>query len=87
MALSQVQPGLLEFSKRITSQKVEALAHDPSLKLLQTSGPPEPSTWKLLNDELFARRPDVKLRVFGFYSSRCDLSFCPSAHEAAPIFR
>jgi hypothetical protein len=32
--------------------------------------------WQSLNDRLFAAKPEVCLRVFGFYGRACDLSFC-----------
>jgi hypothetical protein len=33
------------------------------------------STWERLNDHFFVHRPDVQLRVYGHYSTECDLRF------------
>ena len=52
------------------------LADSARLKVVQFSEPLPLSLLESLNEELFARRPDVELRVFGFYSGVCDLSFC-----------
>jgi hypothetical protein len=51
------------------------LASNPSIRILQTARPVSLPTWELLNQNLFALRPDIELRVYGFYSSTCDLSF------------
>ncbi len=69
--------GRVDFSKSLSVEEVESLAADPELTILQTSAPVESETWDLLNERLFSERPDVELRVFGFYSNDCDLSFLP----------
>lgn len=65
----------LEFERSLTTAEVEQLASDAEIRVLQCATPVEPQTWNLLNESLFARRPDIELRVYGFYSSVCDLSF------------
>jgi hypothetical protein len=65
----------VEFLDRLTQREVHDLATNPNLRILQTARPVSPQTWELLNQSLFALRPDVELRVYGFYSSTCDLSF------------
>ncbi len=65
----------VEFFDRLTQREVLNLATNPNLRILQTARPVSPQTWELLNQNLFALRPDVELRVYGFYSSTCDLSF------------
>jgi hypothetical protein len=42
------------------------------------------SVWQLLNECFFAARPDVELRVYGHYSTECDLAF---AHRVANVRR
>jgi hypothetical protein len=42
---------------------------------LQCSVPVEDSAWILLNERFFAVRPEVELRVYGYYSTECDLRF------------
>ena len=65
----------VEFFDRLIQKEVHDLATNPNLRVLQTARPVSLETWELLNQNLFARRPDVELRVYGFYSSTCDLSF------------
>jgi hypothetical protein len=65
----------VEFLDRLTQKEVHDLATNPNLRILQTARPVSSETWELLNQNLFALRPDVELRVYGFYSSTCDLSF------------
>jgi hypothetical protein len=69
--------GRVDFSNSLTVEEVDLLAADPELTILQTSAPVESETWDLLNERLFSERPDVELRVYGFYSKECNLSFLP----------
>tara|TARA_Y100001970_G_C14142377_1_gene807893 strand:+ start:90 stop:1157 length:1068 start_codon:yes stop_codon:yes gene_type:complete len=48
------------------------LQDKPHVNRIQTKKPLSPSTWKLLDRELFSRRPDIWLRVYGHAS---DLQF------------
>jgi hypothetical protein len=65
----------IDFAKALTPGEIEDLAGDPDIRVLQCSSPVETPTWDLLNQKFFSRRPEVELRVYGFYSSICDLSF------------
>jgi len=65
----------VNFEEPLTLREIELLERDPYLQVLQTYSPVESKTWQLLNENLFARRHDVELRVYGVYSSICDLSF------------
>jgi hypothetical protein len=67
--------GRMQFEGSLTAAEVDSLATDPQLRVLQTSSPVEFETWDLLNGKLFSVRHDVDLRVYGFHSSGCDLSF------------
>jgi hypothetical protein len=71
----QLDKHRVEFLDRLTHEEVRDLATNPNLRTLQTARPVSSETWELLNQNLFALRPDVELRVYGFYSSTCDLSF------------
>jgi hypothetical protein len=75
MSLRFIDRQRLEFQKKLTPVEVEGIALDPEVKVLQCSSPVTLQTWDLLNEILFAIWPEVKLRVYGFYSSVCDLSF------------
>jgi hypothetical protein len=71
----RVDPHRLEFERNLTPAEVEKLASDAEIRVLQCASPVEPHTWDLLNEGLFVRRPEIDLRVYGFYSTVCDLSF------------
>lgn len=71
----RVDPHRLQFEGSLTPAEVEQLASDAEITVLQCASPVEPHTWDLLNEGLFVRRPEIELRVYGFYSSVCDLSF------------
>jgi len=68
---------MLQFEHSLTPREVERLASNRNLRCLQCSSNVDPRTWDLLNSLLFLRRPDVQLRVYGFNSSECDLTFLP----------
>jgi len=61
----------------MTAAEIKALVADPRLRILQTSSPVESTTWGMLDDKFFSKRPDVELRVYGSGFSACDLSFLP----------
>ena len=57
-------------------RSILSLVHSPSLKVLQFNQKLPLALLEGLNSEFFTQRPDVELRVFGFYGDVCDLSFC-----------
>lgn len=65
----------LEFEGKLTRAEIEQIALDPEVKVVQCSSPVVPQTLDLFNEILFPRRPEIELRLYGFYSSVCDLSF------------
>lgn len=71
-----VDPGRVEFNERLSACEISVLAADPAVRVLQTSKPVPAATWRRLNDDLFSRRSDVNLRLYGFYGLTCDLSVC-----------
>ena len=75
LANKNISRGRVNFQGSLTAAEIDSLVSDPQLDVLQTSSPVESGTWDLLNDRLFAIRHDVALRVYGFYSSDCDLAF------------
>ncbi len=66
-----------DFTKSLRRDEVDGLAANPTLRVLQTSSAVDLSTWDLLNERFFPKRPDVEMRVYGFYGEVCDLSFLP----------
>lgn len=75
MPFKRLSPDRIEFQGSLSPQEVDELAADPLVCVLQASSTVDDATWPLLNQELFSRRADITLRVYGFYSSVCDLSF------------
>jgi hypothetical protein len=75
MTVKLVDPSRAEFTGGVSSSELDALAANAALKVLQTSEPVAPSSWPLLDEAFFSRRPDVELRLYGFYGQRCDLAF------------
>ena len=71
--LTQLAPSARQL--RGVARYCENLAGQPHIKVLQCSSPVRDAVWVLLNEHLFAVRPDVELRVYGHYSTECDLSF------------
>ncbi len=68
-------PTRVEFRGQLTPNEIGEVVSNPRVRVLQSSSPTEPGTWDLLNDTLCLQRPDIELRVYGFDSSVCDLSF------------
>jgi hypothetical protein len=65
----------INFEGALTGRDVQRIVGDRDLKVLQCSSPVNMKTWDLLNNEFFPKRPEVELRVYGFYSQVCDLTF------------
>jgi hypothetical protein len=57
-------PHRVDFGREFTSDELERLAEDSSVRVLQTREPLPAETWKLMNSSFFSRRPDVELRVY-----------------------
>jgi hypothetical protein len=64
-----------EFDDSASADAFRELTKQPRLKVLQCSAPVRSVVWKLVNQHFCAARPDVQLRVYGHYSSECDLTF------------
>ncbi len=66
----------VQLKPNLTLADVQQLAAEPGMRILQTSSPVDRKTWELINEELLVSRPEVEIRVYGFYSHLvCDLSF------------
>jgi hypothetical protein len=65
------------FDAAVTEHDLRQLAALPAVRTLQTAAPVPGAVWSLLNDVFFAARPDVELRVYGYYEHgmECDLAF------------
>lgn len=65
----------LNIERSLTRAEIDSLVADRSLEVIQTSDRVDEETWGLLNECFFKVRPDVELRVYGFYGKTCDLAF------------
>lgn len=75
LAAKRISKNRILFEEVLSEIEIQQLVMDKDLKTLQCSTPVKPQTWELLNDQFFPIRPEVELRVYGFYSLVCDLSF------------
>ncbi len=66
----------VELGKSDSASDVRRFSDSHQLKVVQFSERLPLSLLESLNEELFASRPEVELRVYGFYRDVCDLSFC-----------
>jgi len=67
--------GRVEFDNTVTTTAIQRLAENSRIRVLQCSSPVTDHVWNSLNSHFFASRPDVQLRVYGHYSTECDLTF------------
>jgi hypothetical protein len=58
-----------------TRAQCRAVAADPAVAHLQTSTPVSETTWRMIDEEVCAVRPDITVRIYG---SSCDLSLVRS---------
>jgi len=64
-----------EFDDSALEDDFREVAKLPRLTVLQCSAPVRNATWILVNGVFCTARPDVELRVYGHYSTECDLTF------------
>ena len=64
----------VDFSGLLTPEEVSFIANTPSIRTLQFDSAVHSDNWRLLEEHLFRRRPDICLRAYGPYSN-CDVSF------------
>ncbi len=64
----------VQFYDSLSKREIKKIASNLDIQVLQTSRPAEISTWKLINERLLSKRPDIEIRIFGYYSQDCDLS-------------
>ena len=70
-----LEPSRVVFDGAATATQFRAIAKDRRVKVLQCSEPVPDSVWRLINEHVLSSRPDVHVRVYGFYGDKCDLSF------------
>lgn len=65
----------IQFADTISKSEIDYVIANSEVRVLQTSGPAKKKTWKLINNRLLTRRPDLEIRIYGHYSHDCNLSF------------
>ena len=75
LAETRTSSDRLNFKGRLSRRDIRKLLNDRELRVLQTAESVDEGTALRLNDAFYSQRPDVQFRVYGSYSSPCDLSF------------
>ena len=75
MPISALDKTRAQFAEPISRRDLSSVSRDREIRIVQTATPITDASWERLNAELFSRRPDIELRVYGFYWNDCDLSF------------
>jgi hypothetical protein len=72
---SRLFDGIIDLKDSASETEIRHLLKEPGVQRIQSVSPVQIDTWLMLNELFFTQRPEVKLRVYGFYSTVCDLSF------------
>jgi hypothetical protein len=67
--------GFYNFNNNFTVEHASAVAKCLDIKRLQCKKPINKEVWRLINEELLTIRPDITVRIHGYYAQVCDLSF------------
>lgn len=77
MSFVKLDPTRAEIENSLNSSEIRSLVKDSTLKVLQCSEPIRVETWDRINDEFLSERPEILLRIYGFYGLTCDLAILP----------
>ena len=75
MPLSKINNNSYQFTEYITLKEINEITENLNINHLQTPDCQDLNSWQLLNENLFIKRPDIKLRIWGYHNIECDLSF------------
>ena len=64
----------IEFTDSLSEKEIRKVVANPDVRVLQTSSPVDIESWKRINSQLISARPEIEIRIYGHYSSECDLS-------------
>ena len=64
----------IEFSDSLSEKEIRGLVSNQDISVLQTNSPVDVESWKRINNYLIPARPEIEIRIYGHYSSECDLS-------------
>jgi hypothetical protein len=73
--MERLDPTRWQISSGVSRAELETIVEDKRVKTLQFCQPLSKAEIESLERIVFSRRPDITLRVFGFYGLTCDLSF------------
>ncbi len=85
MPLQNTRPGRYQISQGVTKDELDKVAKDPKAEILQFAEPLGDKEIELLQSIVFANRPDITLRVYGYYGHTCDLTFLQKIPSAKNI--
>lgn len=86
MRLQNVSPDRYQIFRGVNEDELTKVAKDPNAKTLQFAEPLSDKEIELLQSIVFSNRPDITLRVFGYYGHSCDLTFLQKVPSARNIF-
>ncbi len=86
MPLQNLSPDKYQIFRGVTKEELNKVAKDPKAKTLQFAEPLSDTEVNLLQAVVFAKRPDITLRVFGHYGLNCDLTFLKKIQSVKSIF-
>lgn len=67
--------GFYNFDNNFTVEDASAVIKCLDIKTLQCKKPVNKEIWRLINEKILTVRPDIAVRVYGYYAQVCDLSF------------
>lgn len=62
------------FEDKISKSELQTITGNPEIKYLQTSSATKAKTFELINEYVVKKRPDIQIRLYGYYTKGCDLS-------------
>lgn len=67
--------GFYSLDNDFTVEEALDVIECPEIKSLQCTKPVNMEIWRLINEKILSVRPDIAIRVYGYYTQTCDLSF------------
>src|SRR5688572_29471506 len=86
MTIQYLSPDRYQIFKGVSKNELKKIANNNKTEVLQFSGPLNNSEIDNLEYIVFSKRPDITLRVFGFYGETCDLNFLRRIPSAENIY-
>jgi len=74
MSILPFSKDLFNFDDEISKSELQKICADPKVKCVQTSTATKRKAFELINDYVAIQRPDILIRLYGYYKTGCDLS-------------